>query len=297
MIEERLQAEMDSIATNEDVMILSFVAPDVPTRLSGGRYMTTSITMADLYKIEDVFNGIKDHPQKLHLIVHTPWWEVYATTKIAKYLRDKFEYITAFVPYESASWWTVLCLWANDIVMDSVWNLTPIDHQTWYKWQRIAVWSYTSAILNLTKWLDKESPDQVTSPFKELCEKLDPVIREEMQKKEKESLYLAIELLSTHMDRKKEREKVLNIAKRLSMPNTIHSHVIDYKEASEIWLPIVDLNENKNMLQYLKIYKEFVKLKKSEQSQDHLIECFLPSYWEEDDRWEETTAEQQTEWE
>jgi predicted RNA-binding protein with RPS1 domain len=102
-----------------------------------------------------------------------------------------------------------------------------------------------------------------------MCDKLDPVIKEEFEKTETESILNAVSLLKWHVEKGKE----FSIAFQLAMPQTTHSHVIDIDEAKTIWLPI----ENWEKSDTFKIYKKRVKeLCRKQDKTWHTIESFLP---------------------
>lgn len=274
-ISKELTAKLQDVANEKNCMILSFIAPK-PFRVSPVNYQYTSIWMSDFYEIENEIEKYKGNlPEKLHLIIHTPWWDVYATTKIAKYLRNLFKEIIVYVPYEAASGWTVLCLSANEIFMDDISNLTPIDPQVYYQNQRVAVWSYKKAITELYKKFKKNTMQEVPPPYTQMCSKLDPVILEEMNKIEMEAIMNAVGLLKTHMNKEAEWKKVIDIAFSLAMPDTTHDHIIDKKEAEKIWLNIKWANDDSDTFD---TYKRLVKsLFEIEDVSNHVIISFIPN--------------------
>ena len=177
---------------------MSFIAPDTIVKKSPTSYDYAQITYQDLYNIEKVIEPLKSDgklPQKLHLVIHSPGGRVDATTKIARYLREHFKEIEAYVPYEAASGGTVLCLTANLIVMGTTSNLTPIDPQVLYKGRRISATSYEQAIKDMMKKYSTSSPDEIPSPDQQMCNQFDPIIAKEMSKEVLDSLMIALELL------------------------------------------------------------------------------------------------------
>lgn len=274
---EELRSNLITIATNNDCMILSFIAPDWGVRISPIHYKSTIISVTDLYKIEE---ELEKHwnplPKKLHIIIHTPWGEVYSTVKIAKYLRSKFDYISAYVPYEAASWGTMLCLIADEIVMSEVANLTPIDPQVQYKGERVWVWSYQKALEELDSILHTLSKGEITSPYTDMCEKLDPIIWQEIERAKLDAILTAMHLLESHKDMAGDNARIFKIASKLSLPATTHDHVIDFREAKEIWLNIIEWRTDENYSENLTYYKQFVRIKMKEKGVSHIIESFLP---------------------
>jgi len=286
--------------------ILTFIARDIPRRISPDRYSFTSITIEDLYEIESVIQADKEKegaafPRNLDLIVHTPWWEVYAATKIAIYLRSMFEWeIDVYVPYQAASWGTMLSLIANEIVMDNIGNLTPIDVQIPYNETRISSCTYKQVVEFFEEKFPSKRPTEIPTPFYQMINKLDPVIYYEISKIEKEQIRVAESLIRTHM-KEEEYKKANEIATNLVSNSYVHEHVINKDEAIKIWLPI---STDEKKLKYLQYYKNFVKFIRDKDFwvSNHFILSFLPTgkdvnntTWEEttnNDEWETTNDDE-----
>lgn len=265
-ISSELENELLTISEKEKCVIMTFIAPEVPMQLSASYFKEINISLKDLYEIENKLKDVKGF-DTLHLIIHTPWWSAYATYKIALYLQKRFKNIIAFVPYQAASWWTVLCLSANEIIMDDIANLTPIDPQIRYKGFTIGVWTYRIAINNFFKKFKNTPSEDVTSPYKEMSEKFDPVIQAEIEKAEDEAYLMAKNLLKYQY----EDEARSNISLALSIPRTTHDHIIDINEAKKIGL---NISEDPNKKDYLNIYKEVVKSAKDKQHNSHIVKTF-----------------------
>ena len=286
-ISTELGNELIKISEKEKCVIMTFIAPEVPIQLSASYFKEINISLKDLYEIENKLKDV-DEIDTLHLIIHTPWGSAYATYKIALYLQKKFKKIIAFVPYQAASWWTVLCLSANEIVMDDIANLTPIDPQIRYKWFTIGVGTYRIAVNNFFRKFKNTPSEDVTSPYKEMAEKFDPVIQAEIEKAEDEAYLMASNLLKHQYD----DESRSNIAFALSVPKTTHDHIIYINEAKKMGL---NINEENNKKEYLNIYKEIVKSTKDKQHNSHIVKTFCKKEWEEDREGLEDVAEDVTE--
>ena len=273
-ISDNLRKELQKIADDNDSLIMSFIAPEGAIKRSPTSYDYASITTSDLYSIEKEVIKIKktrgELPKKLKLVIHTPGGSTFISTKIAKYLRSKFEDITAYVPYEASSGGTVLCLGADRIVMDEISNLTPIDPQIPYKGSYISVASYKQAINDLAKDFKTTNPQDLYPPYSQLCEKLDPVVLKEMEKKAFDAIFVAVSLLKKHI---KEEQRSFNIAFGLVQTDFSHSHVIDSQEAAEIGL---ELDSSQPELENLDTFKLWVGEHLTDASANHIVKCYVP---------------------
>lgn len=169
---QELQKKLQKASNENNALVMSFIAPDTIVRKSPTSYDYAQITYQDLYNIEEKIEPLKIQgklPKKLHLIIHSPGGRADATTKIARYLREHFEEIEAYVPYEAASGGTVLCLVANIVVMGTTSNLTPIDPQVLYKRRRISATSYEQAIKDMMRKYSTSSPEEIPSPDQQMC--------------------------------------------------------------------------------------------------------------------------------
>lgn len=287
-----LYGKLKKIAKDEEALLLSFIAPDTSVRKSPISYDSASISTQELYKLEDVIEKHREKgclPKKLHLIIQSPGGAVDASTKIAKYLQNSFEEIIAFVPYEAASGGTVLCLAANKIIMGLTSNLTPIDPQLRYKGQWVSATSYKQAILTFQEDYGKLRPEEIPSPYHQLGEQFDPVILKEWDKIVIDSLMTAHELLkksqkaTTDDDIERLRNIVINLG-RTALP---HSHVIMIDEAKEMGLNIDDSTAT---LKLLKVYKQWVSCRLSEEETTHIIEDFCSGEEDEKDATKTTVS-------
>jgi len=278
-----LQNELQKTANENSVLVMSFIAPDTIVKKSPTSYDYAQITYQDLYNIEAKIEPLKKLgtlPKKLHLIIHTPGGRVDATTKIARYLRENFEEIEAYVPYEAASGGTVLCLAANRIVMCNTSNLTPIDPQVSYKGRRVSVVSYEQAIKDMMKKYSTNSPDEIPSPDQQMCNQFDPIVAKEFSKMVFDSIMIAIELLeeSQKPTTTADNDRIWGIAFALTKTDFPHDHQFDIKSAKDIGLTIVD---DASKLNLLNTYKKWVSCKLNEKETNHIVETYIPQKEEE----------------
>lgn len=293
---QEIKTKLQESSNKNNTLVMSFIAPDTIVRKSPTSYDYAQITYQDLYNIEEKIEPLIAEgrlPKKLHLIIHSPGGRVDATTKIARYLRQNFDEIEAFVPYEAASGGTVLCLAANSIIMGRTSNLTPIDPQVLYKGERISAVSYEQAIKDMMKKYSTSSPAEIPSPDQQMCNQFDPIIAQEMSKTVYDSIMVAIELLDASQKPKTDKEvkKLLNVAFSLTKTEFPHEHQIDVKDATEMGLTI---SKDVDKLELLKIYKEWVSCKLGAKEITHIIETYIPSKEEkENEKTEKSTSEHQ----
>lgn len=289
-LDEALSNQLKAIAEQQNCLLMSFISPK-PVKTSPIDIDYATIAVDDIYTLEENIEKLqekKELPKKLHLVIHTPGGSSYATTKIAKYLRSLFDAIDVYIPYEAASGGTMLCLAANIIVMDKLSNLTPIDPQTPYKGEYVSAVSFEQAVEELHRQFSNKRPGQIPSPYQQLCDELDPIILKEKNKLVIEAVLVAWDLLKKSQnpmkqeikgDEKKQAEwekkndALLDTARYLTRTFWPHSHVIDFDDAKQLGLNVVN---EKSKLDQLKIYKKWVSKRLEEPRLSHIIECFAP---------------------
>ena len=286
-----LAKELQAIADHSDALVLSFIAPGKPVKTSPVDFDYAQITVEDIYNLERKLEDLQDRnnlPKNLQLVVHTPGGSLYATTKIAMYLRLLFEKIEVYVPYEAASGGTVLCLAANDIIMDKLANLTPIDPQTTYKGEYVSAASFQQAADEIKERFSKFRPAQIPSPYQQMCAQIDPVILKEKNKIVTDAIMVAWDLLKKSQNPKSAKKlskqeqdaftdkdwKLLNIAVSLARTTLPHSHIFGREEAEAIGLNIVKSTDER--FKRLKTYKRWVSINLDETRTDHIIDHFVP---------------------
>jgi len=276
--DDTLDEELQAIANENNVLIMSFVAPDSIVKKSPASYDYAKITIKDLYKIEAEVTALKEQgrlPKKLHLIIQTPGGSLDASVKIAKYLQAVFSEIEAYVPYEAASGGTMLCLAARTIVMDLTSDLTPIDPQVIHEGQRIAASSYEQAIHDFQEKFSTQSPREIPSPYQQMGNKFDPVVQKEMDKIVWDTIIVASELLKKSQKAKTaaEKSKVYSVVFKLGKTDQPHSHIISVEEAKEIGL---NISQDKDKMNLLKTYKKWVSSMLDQEETTHIIKTYCP---------------------
>lgn len=258
---------------------MSFIASEKVVRKSPVSFDYTSITIEDLYAIEKEIEEIKfktNLPKELKLVIHTPGGQAYAATKIAKYLQCVFENIEAYVPYEASSGGTILCIAANEIILDEVANLTPIDPQVPYKDVRISAVSYEQAIQDFYENWGNLSPMEIPSPYQQMSREFDPIVAKQFNKLVTDTMLVAYKLMNQALNKEndpKRRLELFNIAYELVNTRTPHGHVIDKREAKELNLSV---SEDTTKLAYLKPFKQWVRDNINEEKTTHIIKTYYP---------------------
>jgi len=292
-LEKDLATALQEIANKHHALLLSFIAPDKIVRKSPVLFDTAQITVSDLYNIEKEIEHLKEVgklPKKVHFVIQTPGGALDASIKIATYLQAHFSDIEAYVPYEAASGGTLLCFAAKYTVMDFTSSLTPIDPQVGYKNQWISATSYGQAIANYQKEFGNFRHEEIPSPYQQLCSQLDPVIEKEMDKIVYDAVAIAYKLLinSQHPKIKQDYDKLFGTALAFAKTNYPHSHVITAEEAKELGL---NINQDNDKLEVLKVYKKWVSSRLQEEETTHIIESFYP---EKEEKYEKTNTEAAT---
>lgn len=279
-LSQELTDKLQITANKEGALLMSFIAPESIVRVSPASVDYARIRVQDLYNIEKKVEEIKKTlgklPEKLHLVIHSPGGDLYASTKIAYYLQKVFgTTIQAFVPYEAASGGTLLCLSAKSIVMDEASNLTPIDPQTVYKGKSVSVTSYEQALKDFKKDYGNLKPEDLPNPYAQLANHFEPIIAKEMDRRAWDMLNVAYKLLLFSQEAKTqdERNKCLRSVFKLGNSDSPHTHVISADEAKKFGLNIDESTQSHTLLM---LYKEWVSVKLNERTVSHIIDAFYP---------------------
>lgn len=272
-IPDEMKINLEKIASDNGVLILSFIAPDAIVKTSPTSISYASIDNKDIYKLEKIVEEMKEKsnlPEKLHLIIQTPGGSLSASYKISNYLRKSFKEIHAFVPYEASSGGTLMCLSANKVTLGDFANLTPIDPQVMYKGERVSAYRMIEAVDSFQKKFGETRPLDIPPPWQQMGEKIDPVIYFEMDTSVWQSIFYAVRLLKKAGYTDKEANL---IAMQLARTPYSHGHCIDSDEAKEIGIHIDD---QVSSLGLLKNYKNYLTLRLNESVDYHIIESFAP---------------------
>ncbi|MHA1875462.1 MAG: SDH family Clp fold serine proteinase [Promethearchaeota archaeon] len=266
--------KLQEIASNENAVMISFIAQLFRTKISPTRTIAASISLweelAIEYAIYDIENKLKTLPKKLYLLLDTPGGNVLSSFKIANLLRKKFEDITIIIPRFAASGGTLISFIGNKIIMGDGANLSKIDIQTNYEGQMVSSLAYQRALNFLDEYFKKISRDDAPYSRISMADKLDPVLYSEWN-----SLLLEIQSYALRLL----RQSGYNIADRLRIVDNFlfssysHNYVIDKDLAEKFGLKIAKENQCLMILEYMRhwLYKYVFTA-----GMDHITKYILP---------------------
>jgi len=186
--------------------------------------------------------------KKISLFLYTSGGDMLAPIRIVKLVRNHCETFEVLVPYKAHSAGTLIALGADRIVMGKLGELTPVDPTTGHPFnppnpanpqQRLEV---SVEDLNSYFLFAKEKAgvkaNQMADVYKMLVEKLHPLSIGNAYRAYRMAKLLTERLLSLHMDKTKEGQKIKKIINEITGDITIHAYPIDRDEAKELGLKI-----------------------------------------------------------
>lgn len=186
--------------------------------------------------------------KKISLFLYTSGGDMLAPIRIVKLIRNHCDTFEVLVPYKAHSAGTLIALGADRIVMGKLGELTPVDPTTGHPFnppnpanpqQRLEV---SVEDLNSYFLFAKEKAGvkagQMTDVYKMLVEKLHPLSIGNAYRAYRMSKLLTERLLSLHMDKAREGQKIKKIINEITGDITIHAYPIDRDEAKELGLKI-----------------------------------------------------------
>ena len=269
VLDSDLSSKLQEIANRSRATIISFVAPQ-GVRTSPVTVSSASIEESEIYRLEEIVNASseKNATECLHFIIHTPGGDLFASYKIANFLRSKYSKISAFVPYEAASGGTILCCAANEVYIGELGNLTSIDPQVRYKnIGRVSCHAIVRTVDSIEEQYGEKSPDEVPTPWQQMTEKLDPVIYDEMN-----TLLFTTQVCSVRLLEQSgyPTDKARIIAARLTRNYYTHDFPIFAKNAEEMGFNL------KTDPDTINVYGRLVSSRLNENYPRHAIDPFFP---------------------
>lgn len=166
---------------------------------------------------EQILRAIRLTPDDmpLDIVLHTPGGLVLAAEQIARALKNHKAKVTVFVPHYAMSGGTLLCLAADEIVMDANAVLGPVDPQ-------LGEWPAASILSTVDK-KDKNELDDRTLIMADIAGKAMRQVREFVR-----------ELLLDKM----EGEKAEKLAEVLTDGRWTHDYPITLERLKEMGLPV-----------------------------------------------------------
>lgn len=270
-LDKTLEEKLWNMAQEKNVNIVTFIAPEIPVRVSPIQFASASIDIDAMCKIEEVVQKCEEPamPNKLHLVIHTPGGELYTSYKIANFLRSKFEHIHAFVPYQAASGGTLICCAANEITIGDLGNLTPIDPQVRYGGTWVSTYSFERAVDEMRREFGEMMPSELPNPWQQMTDKIDPVVYDEMSTVVLNAVIYAAKLLQSAGYEESDAHK---IAFQIARTRYSHSHPILREQANEIGFNLSDEGLDGIMKEYTKLVAHFLK----EEGANHIIQHYYP---------------------
>ncbi|MFB3924841.1 MAG: hypothetical protein ACE14T_02215 [Syntrophales bacterium] len=171
----------------------------------------------DINDSEDVLRAIRMTPEDMpiDIIIHTPGGLALSTEQIALALKRHKAKVTIFVPHYAMSGGTLICLAADEVVMDDNAVLGPVDPQ---------LGEFPAAsILNMLKKKEPKDIDDRTLILADVAEKALNQMRNFVRK-----------LLSDRVEEKKAEE--LSVV--LTEGRWTHDYPLTFEEAAELGLPV-----------------------------------------------------------
>jgi hypothetical protein len=231
---------IQQLEKEQNSRLITYVTGDrqpFATRIAGDVVPLLSRHLEEIGKVE-----------KISLFLYTSGGDMLAPIRIVKLIRNHCDTFEVLVPYKAHSAGTLIALGADKIVMGKLGELTPVDPTTGHPFnpqnpadpqQRLEV---SVEDLNSYFLFAKEKagvkPEQMADVYKMLVEKLHPLSIGNAYRAYRMAKLLTERLLSLHMDKTKESQKIKKIINEITGDITIHAYPIDRDEAKELDLKI-----------------------------------------------------------
>jgi ClpP class serine protease len=175
------------------------------------------IRYIDINDSEEILRAIRLTPEKMPIdfILHTPGGLVLSSEQIAMALRRHRGPVTVFVPHYAMSGGTLLCLAAQEVIMDENAVLGPVDPQLGE--------FPASSILRVMQQKSPADIDDKTFILSDIAEKAQSQMKD-----------FIMRLLQGTMDDNRAEQ----IALRLTEGRWTHDYPITFDQAKEMGLPI-----------------------------------------------------------
>lgn len=186
--------------------------------------------------------------KKISLLLYASGGDMLAPIRIVKLIRNHCDTFEVLVPYKAHSAGTLIALGADRIVMGKLGELTPVDPTTGHPFNpqnpadpqrrlEVSVEDLNSYFL-FAKEKAGVKPEQMADVYKILVEKLHPLSIGNAYRAYRMAKLLTERLLSLHMDKTKDSQKIKKIIDEITGDITIHAYPIDRDEAKELGLKI-----------------------------------------------------------
>jgi hypothetical protein len=183
------------------------------------------------------------HIPRLDLVIHTSGGDLNAVWPLVNLCRDMSDHFSIIVPFRSLSAGTLLCLGAEEVLMGTAANLSPIDPTTTNQFNPVDsrgqpkgisvedVISYFKLARDKNKGTGISEEKSITEIFKQITDKVDPLALGNVNRVHTQIRDLADKLLHLHADHFIDDNHIANIIKVLTEELHSHSHQIGVQEA------------------------------------------------------------------
>ena len=197
----------------------------------------------------DQMEAIQGDHDQIDILVESSGGDPLVAWRLISLMREKFNKITALIPYSAFSAATLLSLGCDDIVMGKYGNLGPIDPQMRVRKKDGSEHDFAyQDIVSYLDFVNKEAglTEQAftESAFKLLCDQVEPSVLGLSRRASALSVTMGEKLLQTHMTQAEDKIQAGSIAKKLNESYFSHGHALSRGEAKEIGLNIVEPNSD-----------------------------------------------------
>lgn len=202
--------------------------------------------------------------KNLYLFIKSDGGSGEGSLRIVNLLRKYYTKIIALVPLDCASAATMLALGADTIQMGPLAYLTAIDTSITHDLSpvdkdndRVSVsQNELSRVIRL--WTANKQPGD-KNPYADIYDHLHPLVIGSIDRATSLSIKLTTEILSYHMNNRKQAEKISNL---LNSDYPSHSYPITIREAVRIGLKVQELDTalNNSLLELNSLYSEMAQL-------------------------------------
>lgn len=262
-MEERIEV-LKQLEDNRDSIIISYITSD-------RRHLNTQLAQDAVRLIYKHLMKI-DSVDKIDMFLYTAGGNLMAPIRIVHLIREHCKHFEVLVPHRAMSAGTLLCLGADNIIMGSLAELSPVDPSTANAFNpqdplnpssRISISvEDVIAYLNLAQEQGGiTSEENRTVVFKELTAKINPIALGNVHRVYSEIKILVESLLKIHMEKDDEKLKIAQIVESLTNKYT-HDYPMCRHEAQEIGLKVSrpDKETEQLMMKLFNLYEDKLEL-------------------------------------
>ena len=201
---------------------------------------------------------------KAGIFIKSGGGDVEASLRIVNLLRENFADLVAYIPLESASAATMICLGSNEIHMGSLAHLTAIDSSLRHDLspidetdnRRVSV--SQDELTRLVKLWNQSAREHHGNPYTDIFQHVHPLVIGAIDRASSLSIKICTEILSYHIE---DREECARISKHLNSEYPSHSYPITIREAKKIGLNVHPLDKtiNQILLDLNELYSEMAQ--------------------------------------